>query len=481
MTRTPALMIEALLAVAAVAWLTATLLPVLGLASCALLFLLPVLLAATRGGVWPGLSAALAGAAAYNFFLLEPRYSFRVHELDNLISVIVLGLVAVVTSRLATRLMRREAEANERAHASEEAATLANLLAGGPPDEALGRGLGFVGARYGDVRLLDESDLTRGDAAFPSLDLSAAAWAIHNGDITGHGTETMTPAEWTFVPLAARSRADNAVAAFARPADGRIRTPAELGQMRQLCLLLGQCRDRACLEAERREREMVDARDRLRRTLLASLAHDFRTPLTVIGGRLELLAAHNPEAHDALLAARRLDRTMTDLIGLARIEDGSLHACRDSLDVVDVLAAVCEGWPMPAGIALHRAIAPDLPFVMADPVLLHHVMTNLIDNALRHAKTCVTVSAAQREGRLWLMVDDDGPGVPPADRQRIFERFRQIKGSDRKAGSGLGLAIVKGFAEAMDITVWIEAAPHGGARFVLSLPVCGAPEDGEPA
>ena len=89
-------------AVGAVTLVTDRFLPVLGMASSALLFLLPVLYAAARGGVGPGLMAALAGAAAYNFFLLPPRYTFRIHGLDNLISVQVLVVVALVTSRLAT-------------------------------------------------------------------------------------------------------------------------------------------------------------------------------------------------------------------------------------------------------------------------------------------------------------------------------------------------------------------------------------------
>ena len=100
--------ILALLGVAGIAWLTWAFLPVLGLASAALLFLLPVLYAAARGGTGPGLFAALAGATAYNYLLLEPRYTFRIHGLDDLVSVFVLVAVALVTSRLATRLMARD-------------------------------------------------------------------------------------------------------------------------------------------------------------------------------------------------------------------------------------------------------------------------------------------------------------------------------------------------------------------------------------
>lgn len=470
MIRPAAAYLEALIAVAAIAWLTSALLSVLGLASSALLFLLPVLIAATRGGVGPGLTAALAGAAAYNYFLLEPRFTFQVHQLDNLISVVVLGAVAVVTSRLATRLMGREAEANERAAASEEASALSALLAAGAPETALAKGVEFVSAHYGQTLLLDEATLAGASDGLSSLDLAAAAWAIHNGDVTGHGTETMAVASWTFIPLAPKSRVDNAIAAIAQPASGIIRPPAAIEQMRALALMLGQCRDRANLEAERRERELLEETDRLRRTFLASLAHDFRTPLTVIAGRLELLARQSPEAQDALAATRQLDRMMTDLIGAARIEAGSLHVASESLDLVDVISAACDGLILPAGITLSRSIPAELPFVVGDPVLLHHVLANLIDNAVRHARSEVSVSANMENDRVVLSVEDDGPGVPEAERERIFERFRRADGSDRTEGSGLGLAIVKGFADAMAMAVTIRSGAGGGAQFALSMP-----------
>ena len=189
MTRTGASYFEALLGVAAVAWLTSAQLPVIGLASSALLFLLPVLLAATRGGTGPSLLAALTGASAYNYFLLEPRYTFNVHELDNLVSVFVLVAVALVTSRLASRLTAREGEAQERARLSATSAELSGLLAGHPAGTALEKGIAFLEVRYGKLILALDAPLPSDDASFSSLDLAAAAWASHNGDMTGHGSE----------------------------------------------------------------------------------------------------------------------------------------------------------------------------------------------------------------------------------------------------------------------------------------------------
>lgn len=462
--------------VAGIAGLTSAFLPVLGLASCALLFLLPVLYGATRGGLGPGLLAALAGAGAYNFFLLPPRFTFRVHQLDNLVGVFVLVAVALVTSRLATLLMTREAEAVERARASSEEAELSAVLSAGPAPAALATGIDWIERRHGSVRLLAEGAVPNTDAAFSSLDLSAAAWAQHNGDVTGHGTAVMAAADWTFLPLAPKSRRAGHVAALARPADGRVRGPAEMDHLARLAFLLGQCRDRQALEAARHERERLEAADHLRRTFLASLAHDFRTPLTVITGRLALLAQDSPEAHDALGAARLLDRMMTDLVEAARIEAGSLAPVIDAVDLVDAAGAALDAVGISPGIRVRRSIPADLPFVAADPVMLHHVLVNLIDNALRHATGSVDLTARQVDGMVMVRVIDDGPGIAQAERARVFARFVQLEGSDRVRGSGLGLAIVKGFVDAMGMTIRIDDNPPGGSCFVLTMPL--APESG---
>lgn len=468
----------ALLGVAAVAWLTATLLPVLGLASSALLFLLPVLFASTRGGVGPGLLAAVVGAFAYNYFLLPPRYTFRIHGFDNVVSVVVLVAVALVTSRLATRLQERRAEALARAEASEEQAQLAEVLGKGERDDAMGAGQAWLAERYGTLQLIsNEDELAESGASFSSLDLSAAAWALHNDDMTGHATTIMQAAEWTFLPLAPHNRGDNGVAALARPTSGRIRDGAELAHIQQLMFLLGQAADRAALGRERRERERLEDSDDLRRSLLASLAHDLRTPLTVVTGLLEGLAPTSVEAGEALAAARRLDRMMEDLLGAARLESGQLVAHMDTLDLIDAVGASSAAVALPPGVTLERAIPPDLPFVRADAILLQHILLNLLDNAARHARSRIVLTARQDRDAVLLSVCDDGPGIPAAEREHVFGRFIRLEGSDRTHGSGLGLAIVKGFADAMGMSIAIREAPEGGACFELGLAV---PDGGTP-
>ena len=468
----PAAYVSALAAVALVAAVTALWLPMWGLASAALLFLLPVLVAAARGGLGPGLTAAAAGALAYNYFLLPPRFTLRVHGLDNVVSVIVLVAVAIVTSRLANALGLRKIEAEARAAAAREAADFLALLGRGEPEEGLAAALDWLRAHHGPTQILPMGQAPDTEPGFSTLDRSAAAWTMHNGDMTGHGTAIMPPADWTFLPLSPRRQSGGDVLAVARPSDGKTRSEAGLVQLQSLALLLGQARDRLALDGERRARERLEDRDAFRRALLASLAHDFRTPLTVVAGTLERLGKTDESAAEALGEARRLDRMMDDLIGAARIEGGALAPRTEAVDLVDMVADACTALGrVLAPLAVERDVASDLPLVEADPVLLRHVLINLLDNAARHARSSISISARDAGGAVELRVRDDGPGIPAGERARVFERFARIEGSDRRGGSGLGLAIVKGFADAMGMTIAIEDAPGGGACFRLTLPL----------
>lgn len=462
----------ALAGVAIVAAITAAWLPVLGVASSALLFLLPLLLVAARGGVGPALVAAAGGALAYNFFLLPPRYTFRIHGVDNLVSVLVLFSVAIVTSRLAAALKARQADAAGRAEANAEAAQFAGLLGQGKAASSLDGALDWLGRTYGEARIIPLGALLQAESSLSTLDLSALAWAMHNGDVTGHGSSIMPAAEWTFLPLSPRRQSGTDLLAVARPMSGATRSELELAQLQALARLLGQARDRIALEEERRERERLEDRDAFRRTLLAALAHDFRTPLTVVTGELTKLAPGDEGAAHALVEARRLDRMMDDLIGAARIESGALTPQMEAVDLVDIVAdartALGDGTER---LRMTQDVSATLPLVEADPVLLRHIVVNLVDNGVRHARSKVEVSARERNGSVDLTVQDDGPGIPDQDRTRIFERFARVDGSDRSGGSGLGLAIAKGFADVMGMTIKAEENGEGGALFRLTMPV----------
>lgn len=445
-------------------------LPSIGIASSALLFLLPVVLASVRGNLGAGLVTAGLGAAAYNFFLLPPRFTLRVEGFDNVVSVVVLFGVALVTSRLAAALKARELEAQAHADASSERAQFAGVLA---DEESSGRtaaSLEWLGQRYGDARLVFVDDPE--PDWIGTVSLSAMTWAMHHGEVTGHGTEIMPAADWTFIPLRRSEQCD--VLAVAQPADGRVRAEADILQLRTLAALLGQTLDRTALREERTARQRLEDRDALRRAFLASLAHDFRTPLTVLRAGLAQLdgQADASLVTDLVRQGHRLDRMMDDLIGAARIESGAIAPQLEAIDIVDAVADALDALrPVLMERDISRDVPADLPLVSADPVLLRHVLINLIDNAVRHSTARIAISAEDRGQRVSLAVEDDGPGIPIGQESAIFDRFVRLAGSDRTGGTGLGLSIAKGFAEATGAKLKVVRGAHGGARFVLDLPV----------
>jgi two-component system sensor histidine kinase KdpD len=170
---------------------------------------------------------------------------------------------------------------------------------------------------------------------------------------------------------------------------------------------------------------------------------------------------------------------MTDLLGIARIEGGQLAPKLETIDLVDMVGAACSGLPSPPQVSLTRRIPVDLPFVLAEPVMLQQMIANLADNAFRHALSEVVIAASVAGERVLLSVSDDGPGIPEDRREAVFDRFVRLAGSDRSSGSGLGLAIVRGFADAMGMTVALGASPSGGSCFTLAMAAVALPKESE--
>ncbi|WP_158298639.1 DUF4118 domain-containing protein [Sphingomonas psychrotolerans] len=430
----------------------------IGPAAAGLLYLLPVLWVSARAGLAAGLASAGFAAFCYNFFLLEPRYTLRIHGLGDVAAFAVLTIVAIVTSRLASGLRAREMEAQERAEASAAEAEFAALLAKAHRHDTLdAMALAFLAERYGDAQLIRGDDLAAKRTALAPLDAAAAAWALHNDGPSGHASEVMPSADFRFVPLAPGGEDVLALAAGAhpRPRDGEV--------ARAFARLWVQARDRLTAEAERRAREEADQRDAVRRALLAALGHDFRTPLTVLKSGLAELDGDAPARLG--LEVDRIIRLSEDLIATARIESGQ-PVRLDPVDLVDIVAAAT---PRTAGVTLRTELPDDLPLVRADAVMLTHVLGNLIHNALRHARAEVVIAARAAGEAVELAVCDDGSGIDPAVAATIFDRF--ISGGDREGGLGLGLAIARDLATAMGASLSAADAPGGGACFTVRLAI----------
>jgi two-component system sensor histidine kinase KdpD len=195
-----------------------------------------------------------------------------------------------------------------------------------------------------------------------------------------------------------------------------------------------------------------------------------------MGAAVELRCegAKNPELVATIEAeAGKLERYISNLLDMARVETGAVKLRIEPVDLVDSVAAALRDLRMSLSDRKISVELPnDVPLVRADPQLLHHCLINLIDNAAQHSgpEGAINIGAANTKGEVRLTIEDEGPGLPQ-ERERALDTFMRIEGSDRKGGAGLGLAIVKAFSEAMGVKVTAaNRDAERGAVFTIRFP-----------
>jgi signal transduction histidine kinase len=222
------------------------------------------------------------------------------------------------------------------------------------------------------------------------------------------------------------------------------------------------------------------------RSFLLSISHDLRTPLTSIKGYAEAMAdgviespPDRSRAAGVILAeARRLERLVADLLDLARLDAHEFSFDARRVDARAVVDATVDGFAPAArewGVRLDH-VHGDPVDVETDPERLAQIVANLVENALKYARSEVRVDLSPRNGQVELHVEDDGPGIAPEERERVFERLYTARGApSRKVGTGIGLAVVHELAAAMGGMATCEPLAAGGTRFVVRIPTREAP------
>jgi two-component system sensor histidine kinase BaeS len=228
----------------------------------------------------------------------------------------------------------------------------------------------------------------------------------------------------------------------------------------------------------------------LEQQFLLSVSHDLRTPLTSIQGYAEAItdgATSDPAWAASIIGseAKRLDRLVRDLLDLAKLQARSFRLEMRPVDLAAVAAATVDGFRPDAQVAgvTVRLDAPTAVLVNGDGDRLAQVVANLVENALKYARTEIALDVRADGGRAVLLVDDDGRGIASEDLPHVFERLYVARHDParRESGSGLGLAITRELVEAMGGEVAAEVAPRGGARMAVRLPgLVGAPAAGAP-
>jgi len=321
-------------------------------------------------------------------------------------------------------------------------------------------------------------------------DQRVASWAFRRGRSAGRGTDMLSFAEGVHLPLIAGERTVGVLSLRTRVSAAIVGSQQGLLDefARQIALAIDRQRQR---DAERRAK-IVEQSERLSKALINSISHEIRTPLAVISSAASTLnAARDPSltrvpwamVDEIQEATNRLNRLVSNLLNMTRLESGHVKPNLDWCDVADLIHVTLK--EIERDLAHHRVtpeISRETPLVRIDFVLMQQVLTNLLLNAVVHTPphTSVQVRASAQDAILTISVLDDGPGFPGNVLPFIFDKFYRAP-SAPTGGTGLGLAIVKGFVEAQGGRIEAANRPEGGAAFRIRLPtsksplVCGEP------
>ncbi|MGJ6963658.1 DUF4118 domain-containing protein [Streptosporangium sp. G11] len=456
------------------------------LPSVILLFLLMVVCVALAGGMWPAITAAVAGFALLNWYFTPPFHSLAVTRPENLLALFVYVLVAIMVSAVVDLAARRAREASRAGAEAEVLATLAGYVLRG--EAALPSLLSRLRETFGlaSVTLLERRPGGPSGSSGSSGPSGSSAGSSGSGGpddsddsdgwrivATGGGEPSTRPgvADTDVVVdddlvLAVRGRLPGAsgrrvLEAFAAEAAVALR------------------HQRLAEQAERL-RPIAEA-DRMRTALLAAVSHDLRTPLASAKAAVESLRNTgidwSPQDREELLATAdeslaKLDRLVANLLDMSRLQAGVLGLTLEPTALEEVVPRVVDDLG-PLRDRVRNRLPGDLPEIAADPVLLERVLANLVSNAVRHSPpdVGVLVGASVEGDHVEIRVVDRGPGIPEESRDRVFMPFQRLGDRDNATGVGLGLALSRGLAEAMGGTLVPDETPGGGLTMILTLPV----------
>jgi len=464
----------------------------LNVVNIALVFLTAILISAVTYGLLPSLYACVISVLAYNFFFLPPLYTFTIADPENVVALFFFLIVAVIASNLAARTRNQVVTARDRARTTEELFAFSRKLAGIGKLEDLLWATVYQIALMLSVRvmlLLPEADSIAVRAGYPpedeldEADLAAARWSWEHNRAAGRGADTLPGAKRLFLPLRT-GRGPVGVLGIDRDRPGPLLTPDGRRLLDALADQVAVAIERVTL-AEDVDRARVQAEtERLRAALLTSISHDLRTPLASIIGAMTSLRsygdAYDKASREELMStiqseAERLNRFIGNLLDMTRLESGAIQLNPEMIDASEII-----------GTALNRAskilvdhrleidIDPHLPMLRLDYLLFEQALFNILDNAAKYAppKSLVRISAHRENGSVVVRVEDEGPGIPPGDLERIFDKFYRVHAQDRqRAGTGLGLAICRGFVEAMGGTITAGNRSKGGGVFTIRIPI----------
>ncbi len=482
-------------ACAATTLLTHGLVPFFDLANIVMVFLLSVLGVALWQGRGPAVMAAFVNVAAFDFFFVPPQLSFAVSDVQYLLTFAIMLVVGLVTGQLTAGLrfqarVARHREARSRA-LFEAARDLSNMLT---HEQAIDVAQAVIAREFRAevaVFVLDMNERLRpARAEAGGLDLGTAQWALDHNQPAGLGTDTLAGSAWLYLPLKATVRSRGVLAV--RPQEPRfLLVPEQRQQLETFAALTAMALERVhYIDVAQRATVQMES-ERLRNSLLAALSHDLRTPLAVLVGSAQMLAASQPalSAQQQAMAAGLSDKALrmadmvSKLLDMARIQSGEIRLRMEWQSLEEIIGSAVKASQGALGErALSVHIEPAVPLVECDAVLIERVLANLLENAGKYTPPNSPVEILVRavDAELQVSVRDHGPGVRAGQEEAIFEKFTRGQAESATPGVGLGLAICRAIVEAHRGRIGVAPTHPHGATFTFSLPL-GTPPGIDPA
>ncbi|MDA8091753.1 MAG: sensor histidine kinase KdpD [Nitrospiraceae bacterium] len=490
--------ITALAAVAVTTGIAFVLFPYFTPVDVAMLYLLGIVSVSSRAGKGPSILTTVLSVLAFDFFFVPPRYTFAVSEVKYFFTFIVMFVVALVISGMTLRI-RRQAEssgARERRTAALYSLSRELVHERGIDRTCIVaiRRLSELFSCHAVILVPDEHGKLSAPVIGPEAfvidqnETGVAQWAFDHRQEAGLGTDTLSGAKALYIPLTTSSRTVGVLGVMPSSESG----PFDHDQIHVLESFANQIAmavDRTLLAQEAQQALIRAEAEALRSTLLSSVSHDLRTPLAAITGAATALLERDIElsqqARQELVRtiqeeAERLNQIIKNVLDMTRLEAKAINLKKEWQSIEEIVGVVLNRMSERLkGRQINVNVPADLPLVPFDPLLIEQTLMNLMDNALKYtpAGTPIDLQAGMEgEKSLFFEVADRGPGIPPGEEEKIFDKFVHGAGG----GIGLGLAICDAIISAHGGRIWAENRPEGGAAFRFTLPVGKQPPLPEP-
>ena len=481
----------ALLATALAAGLAWAVSSVLALANISLVFLAAVLLVAVRSSLGPALACAVLSFVSYDFLFIPPNFSLSIQREEDVLTLVFFLLMAALTGNLAARQRRQLQALRETQAQTSQLLDLSRKLTVATDRQAVFSAASqhLDGWQDLHVCLLErgsEGLLQAANGQMPGLsdtERAAADWAWQHGQAAGHGSDTLPNGRWWWWPLLVDEQPLALLGV--RPRDNAALTAQRRRLLMALAQPLAQALARARLGEQLEAARLHGETEQLRSALLASVSHDLRTPLTAMRGGIDSLlalgAAIPPDDRRELLEgtrdeAERLDRYIQNLLDMTRLGHDSLKLARDWVAPADIVASALQRLrAVLAPLRVSTDVPSELPLLFVHAALIEQALVNVLENAARFSPPDgrLQLQVDVRDEQLCLAVSDQGPGIPEAEREKIFDMFYTAARGDRGGqGTGLGLAICQGMIGAHGGSIQVADGIDGhGTCITLCLPL----------